>query len=152
VLFGFVVLPIIFVRMSVTPRSSRTGLTGPPATTPVPFLAGFKRTTADSYLPITSCGIVPSIRGTLIRCFFASAIALAIEGGTSFAFPCPNPTCPFLSPTTASVENENLLPPSTTRVVLLISTTFSSSVSSAGFIGSIFCLSSISLSIFFTPI
>jgi len=52
----------------------------------------------------------------------ASSKAFLIASGTSFTFPVPKPTVPFLSPTTTKAVNLNLLPPFTTFVTLPILT------------------------------
>src|SRR5450830_1086728 len=44
--------PRLLARMSLTPASSRTGRTAPPAMSPVPGLAGFNMTLAASNLPM----------------------------------------------------------------------------------------------------
>ena len=50
--------------ISRTPASSNTARTAPPAITPVPSTAGFNKTLAAPFVPITSCWIVlPSTRG-----------------------------------------------------------------------------------------
>ena len=49
--------------------------------------------------------------------------AFLIASGTSFAFPVPKPTLPFLSPITTNAAKRNLRPPLTTLVTRLIVTT-----------------------------
>ena len=86
--------------MSFTPASSSTLRTGPPATIPRPSLAGRISTFAAPHTPVTSCESVRlSTKSTLITFFSADFIALLIAACTSFAFPVPSPTLPFLSPT-----------------------------------------------------
>ena len=58
--------------MSLYPASSNTGLTLPPAITPVPTAAGFNITFALPNFPINSCGTVVPTTGTSIKFFFAS--------------------------------------------------------------------------------
>src|SRR5262245_7416992 len=77
---------------SCTPAHSRTARTGPPAMTPVPGLAGLSSTTPAAASPCTVCGIVPPMRGTRKKCFFAASTPLAIAAGTSLAFPYQTPT------------------------------------------------------------
>src|ERR1017187_5292224 len=72
---------------SCTPAHSSTARTGPPAMTPVPGLAGLSSTTPAVSSPVTVCGIVPPIRGTLKKDFLAASTPLAIAAGTSLALP-----------------------------------------------------------------
>ena len=111
--------------MSLYPASSSTGLTLPPAISPVPTAAGFNTTLALPNFPTNSCGIVVPTTGTLTRFFFASCMAFFIASGTSDDFPFPTPICPFSSPTTTTALNLNVLPPFTTFATLLIATTVS---------------------------
>src|SRR4051812_50273 len=60
-------------RMSWMPAHSSTARTAPPAITPVPGLAGRSMTTPAAFSPCTGCGMVPWIRGTLKKDFFASS-------------------------------------------------------------------------------
>ena len=69
------------------PAHSSTARTGPPAMTPVPGLAGFSSTTPADSSPCTVCGIVPAMRGTRKKAFFAASTPLAIAAGTSLALP-----------------------------------------------------------------
>jgi hypothetical protein len=55
--------------------------------TPVPAEAGLSSTTPAASSPVTGCGIVAAIRGTLKKCFLASSTPLAIAAGTSLALP-----------------------------------------------------------------
>ena len=118
-------VPITFVLISLYPASSRTGLTLPPAITPVPSSAGFNKTLALPNLPTYSWGIVVPTTGTSTKFFLASSIAFLIASGTSAALPFPTPTWPFSSPTTTTALNLKVLPPFTTFATLLIATTFS---------------------------
>ena len=86
--------PIDFDKISVIPASSNTARTGPPAITPVPSEAGFKKTLPAPYTPVTSCGIVVPTEGTIIKFVFAASIAFLIAAGTSDALPVPKPTWP----------------------------------------------------------
>ena len=55
-------VPITFVRTSLYPANSSTGLTLPPVISPVPTLAGFNITFALPNSPINSWGtVVPTI-------------------------------------------------------------------------------------------
>ena len=70
------------------PASSRTARTPPPAITPVPSLAGRRKSTrAASKRPRISCVIVVPCFGTVNRFFFASFTAFEMASGTSRAFP-----------------------------------------------------------------
>src|SRR5690606_41312166 len=60
--------------------------------TPVPSLAGFKRTSAPAKRTLTSWGIVVPTSGTAIRFFLASSTPLRIASATSLALPLPAPT------------------------------------------------------------
>ena len=44
-------------------------------------------TTPAASSPWMGCGMVPSMRGTLKKCFLASSTPLAIAAGTSLALP-----------------------------------------------------------------
>src|SRR5206468_266341 len=48
--------PRVFVRMSWTPAASRIGRTAPPAMTPVPWTAGFRKTRPAPKCPVISHG------------------------------------------------------------------------------------------------
>ena len=50
-------------------------------------LAGLSRTTPAVSSPFTVCGMVPAIRGTLKKGFFAASTPFAIAAGTSLALP-----------------------------------------------------------------
>jgi hypothetical protein len=63
--------------------------------------------------------------GTVTKFFFALSIAFLIASGISAAFPVPQPTLPFWSPTTTSATNRKLRPPLTTFATRLSDTTFS---------------------------
>src|SRR5437879_4700750 len=118
--------------MSWTPAASRIGRTAPPAMTPVPWTAGFRKTRPAPKWPVISHGIVVSLSGTKIRSFFACSTAFGIAPGTSWACPRPRPTWPRPSPTTTSAVNENRRPPLTTLATRLIDTTRSVSSSTLG--------------------
>src|SRR3954451_20670902 len=79
--------PSDLLSTSWMPAHSRTARTGPPAVTPVPGDAGRSRTTPAAFSPWTGCGIVPWMRGTRKKLFFASSTPLAIAAGTSLALP-----------------------------------------------------------------
>src|SRR5690348_9035468 len=79
--------PSDLLRTSWMPAHSSTARTGPPAITPVPGAAGRRSTTPAAFSPWTGCGIVPWMRGTRKKCFFASSTPLAIAAGTSRALP-----------------------------------------------------------------
>ena len=111
--------------ISLYPASSRTGLTLPPAITPVPSAPGFNITVAAPNFPMNSWGIVVPTIGTSTKFFLASSIAFLIASGTSDAFPFPTPTCPCPSPTTTTALNLKVLPPLTTLATLFIATTYS---------------------------
>src|SRR5215204_36181 len=64
--------PRDLANTSCTPAHSSTARADPPAITPVPGEAGRSRTTPAAFSPCTGCGIVPWIRGTAKKCFFAS--------------------------------------------------------------------------------
>jgi hypothetical protein len=55
--------------------------------TPVPGLAGLSSTTPADSSPCTVCGMVPAMRGTRKKAFFAASTPLAIAAGTSLALP-----------------------------------------------------------------
>ena len=76
------------------PAASTTARTEPPAMTPVPWLAGFRRTLLAEKTVRTSCGIVVPTIGILMRFFLASSTPLRIASGTSPALPSPTPTWP----------------------------------------------------------
>ena len=103
--------PWDFDKTSFTPTVSNTALTAPPAITPVPSEAGFRKTLAPPNLPFCSWGNVPFLMVIFIRFFLASSTALAIASDTSFDFPRPWPTIPFSSPTTTIAEKPKFLPP-----------------------------------------
>src|SRR5262245_55064652 len=131
--------------MSCTPAASRIGRTAPPAMTPVPGTAGFRKTRPAPKWPVISQGIVVSFSGTKIRSFLACSTALRIASGTSWALPRPTPTCPRPSPTTTSAVNENRRPPLTTLATRLMDTTRSFSSSTLGSIFASATLSSLFL-------
>ena len=55
--------------------------------TPVPGEAGRSMTTPAAFSPWTGWEMVPWMRGTVKKCFFASSTPLAIAAGTSLALP-----------------------------------------------------------------
>src|SRR5207245_7439240 len=118
--------------MSCTPAASRIGRTAPPAMTPVPGTAGFRKTRPAPKWPVISQGIVVSFNGTKIRSFLACSTAFRIASGTSWALPRPTPTWPRPSPTTTSAVNENRRPTLTTLATRLMDTTRSVSSSTLG--------------------
>src|SRR5918997_4878565 len=120
-----VVEPRAFVSTSLTPASSSTARTAPPAITPVPSEAGLSITDELSNLPSTSCGIVVLRIGTSNISRFALSWPLAIAAGTVFALPRPTPTRPLPSPTTTRALKLNRRPPLTTLATRRISTTLS---------------------------
>ena len=73
-------------RRSVSPTTYSFVITAI-AITPVPSLAGRRRTLAASNRPVTSCVIVVPFFGTWKRFFFASSTAFEIASGTSRALP-----------------------------------------------------------------
>src|SRR5687768_3516732 len=79
--------PSDLLSTSWMPAHSSTARTGPPAITPVPGAAGRRSTTPAAFSPWTGCGIVPWMRGTRKKFFFASSTPLAIAAGTSLALP-----------------------------------------------------------------
>src|ERR671916_247796 len=120
-----VVEPSALVSTSLTPASSRTARTPPPAITPVPSEAGLRRTSELSNLPITSCGMVVLRIGTWNMFRLARSWPFWMAAGTVFALPRPAPTRPLPSPTTTSALKLNLRPPLTTLATRRISTTLS---------------------------
>src|SRR5699024_671388 len=90
--------PSDLVKISHTPESSITARAGPPAITPIPSAAGFINTLPEPNRPWISWWIVVPTIGTSIKFFLALSIAFLMASGTSFAFPVPKPTWPFLSP------------------------------------------------------
>ena len=112
-----------FVLISLIPADSTTALTAPPAITPVPGAAGFKRTRPAPNSPIISWGIEVPLRETLMRFFFASSIPLRIASGTSPALPIPKPTMPSSLPTTTRAANLKIRPPLTVLDTRLMVTT-----------------------------
>src|SRR5215211_7862765 len=123
--FTAVVEPSALVSTSLTPASSITALTAPPAMTPVPSEAGLSITEELSNLPRTSCGIVVLRIGTSNMLALARSWPLPIAAGTVFALPRPTPTLPFPSPTTTRALKLNRRPPLTTLATRRISTTLS---------------------------
>src|SRR3989344_3102552 len=103
---GFLV-PRILLDIFLIPAASTTTLTAPPAITPDPSGAGFRRTLAAPRLTNISWGIVPRVRGTVIRFFLAKLTHFLIEEATSLALPRPRPTLPFLSPTTTITDRKS---------------------------------------------
>ena len=92
-------------KISFTPASSSTALTGPPALTPIPLAAGLSITLLAPLTPIASWEIVLlSTNDTVITFLVAAETAFLIASGTSLALPVPSPTFPFLSPTTTVAE------------------------------------------------
>ena len=101
----FVFDPSDLDKISLTPASSSTALTGPPALTPVPLTAGLSKTLLALLTPIASWEIVLSSTNLTLTMFLVAAeTAFLIASGTSFALPVPRPTLPFLSPTTTVAE------------------------------------------------
>src|SRR5262245_43138404 len=80
-------LPRDLDSTSCTPAHSSTARTGPPAITPVPADAGRSSTTPAASSPWIGCGMVPPMRGTRKKFFFASSTPLAMAAGTSLALP-----------------------------------------------------------------
>src|SRR5881409_3555924 len=134
--------PSVFMRMSCTPAASRIGRTAPPAMTPVPATAGFRKTRPAPKWPVISQGIVVSLSGTKTRSFLACSTALRIASGTSWALPRPTPTWPRPSPTTTSAVKEKRRPPLTTFATRLMDTTrsFSSSTLGSILVSATYCL------------
>src|SRR5690349_5581636 len=79
--------PSDLLSTSWMPAASSTARTGPPAMTPVPGEAGRRNTTPAAFSPWTGCGMVPWMRGTRKKFFFASSTPFAIAVGTSLALP-----------------------------------------------------------------
>ena len=118
--------PKLLATISFTPAISSTALILEPAITPVPAGAGFKRTLAPSQSTTTSCGIeVPSL-SNVVRSFLASSPPFLMASDNSLALANPNPTRPFLSPTSISAEKLNFRPPLSTLVQRFTNRTFSS--------------------------
>src|SRR5205823_5540682 len=92
-LCGFAV-PSDLVSTFCTPAEVITARTAPPAITPVPSGAGFRRTCPEPKRPRTAWGTVVCVRFTLIRFFLADSIPLRMACGTSLALPEPYPTTP----------------------------------------------------------
>ena len=105
------------------PADSITARIAPPEITPVPGAAGLSMILADPSLRRTSCGMVVPTIGTVIMFRFATSIPLRMASVTSRALPMPEPTRPFMSPTTMSALKENLRPPFTTLATRLTRTT-----------------------------
>src|ERR1700694_3785753 len=126
VLIGLLV-PCDLVRMSLIPAVSMTARMAPPEITPVPGAAGLSMILADPNLSRTSCGMVWPTIGTVIMLRLATSMPLRMASVTSRALPIPDPTRPFMSPTTISALNENLRPPLTTFATRLTRTTRSAS-------------------------
>src|SRR5919199_1422754 len=123
--FTAVVEPKAFVSTSLTPASSMTARTAPPAITPVPSDAGLSMTEELSNLPSTSCGMVVLRIGTWNMLALARSWPLLIAAGTVLALPRPTPTLPLPSPTTTSALKLKRRPPLTTFATRRISTTLS---------------------------
>src|ERR671935_2545006 len=121
--------PSDFVSTSRIPADSTTARMEPPAMTPVPADAGRRSTFAAPKSEAISCGMVRSVSGTRMTCFFASSTPFLIASGTSSALPRPAPTCPRPSPTTTTAEKLKRRPPFTTFATRLICTTRSVSSS-----------------------
>src|SRR5664279_4884334 len=79
--------PSDLLSTSWMPAASSTARTGPPAMTPVPGDAGRRNTTPAAFSPCTGCGMVPWMRGTRKKDFFASSTPLEMAVGTSLALP-----------------------------------------------------------------
>ena len=72
-MFSLVRDPSDFDKISLIPASSRTARTAPPAITPLPATAGFKKTFAAPLLPVTSCWIVLSSTNGTFTIFLLAA-------------------------------------------------------------------------------
>ena len=119
-------VPIDFATISLTPKTSQTARTGPPAIIPVPFEADLKTILPDPSLALTSWWIVlPSLSGIWINFLLAISLAFFMASGTCFALAWAIPILPAWFPTTTRAEKPNLLPPLTTLVILFIWTSFS---------------------------
>src|SRR3989304_5541149 len=119
--------PSDLVTASLTPASSSTARTPPPAMSPVPGAAGLISTREALKRASTGCGVVGPTIGTLSMCVRAPVVALRIASGTSLAFPIAAPTCPLPSPTTTTAVKWKRRPPFITLATRLMKTTFSES-------------------------
>ena len=119
-------VPIDLATISLTPKTSHTALTGPPAIIPVPFAADLKTILPEPSLAFTSWWIVlPSLKGIWISLRLAISLAFLIASGTCLALAWAIPILPDWFPTTTNAEKPNLLPPLTTLVIRLMCTNFS---------------------------
>ena len=90
-----------------------------------PGAAGFRSTWALLNFPMTWCGSVAFLMGTITMLLLAFSMLLRMASETSFALPKPYPTRPARSPTTVRAEKENRRPPLTTFATRLSFTSFS---------------------------
>ena len=72
-MFSLVLDPSDFDKMSLTPASSSTALTAPPAITPLPATAGLRNTLAAPLIPVTSCWIVRQSTKGILTIFLLAA-------------------------------------------------------------------------------
>ena len=108
-------MPIDFATISLTPNTSHTALTGPPAIIPVPFDAALRIILPDPSFALTSWWIVlPSLNGICINFLLATSFAFLIASGTCLALAWAIPILPAWFPTTTRAEKPNLRPLFTT--------------------------------------
>ena len=111
-------VPIDLATISLTPNTSQTALTGPPAIIPVPLDAALKTILPEPSLALTSwCIVLPSLKGICINFLLATSLAFLIASGTCLAFAWAIPILPAWLPTTTNAEKPNLRPPFTTFVI-----------------------------------
>ena len=68
--------PIDFATTSLIPATSQVALIGPPAIIPVPEGADLNKTFPAPSFAVTSwCKVLPSLKGILIKLFFALLVA-----------------------------------------------------------------------------
>ena len=105
----------------LTPATSNTILTAPPAITPEPSIEGLIITLQAPKLPLTWCGILNDfVIGNLIKFFLPFVFAFLKAFTTSSAFATPTPTFPFSSPITTIARKLSFLPPFVTFETRLI--------------------------------
>jgi hypothetical protein len=120
-LFNKLFEPNCFAITFLTPATSNTIRTAPPAITPEPSIDGRIITLQAPKLPITLCGILKDfVIGSFIKFFRPSVFAFLKALTTSSAFATPTPTFPFSSPTTTIARKLNFLPPLVTFETRLI--------------------------------
>jgi hypothetical protein len=135
-LFNKLLEPNCFAITFLTPATSKTIRTAPPAITPEPSIEGRIITLQAPKVPRTLCGILKDfVIGSFIKFFRPSVFAFLKALTTSSAFATPTPTFPFSSPTTTIARKLNFLPPLVTFETRLIFINRSTNLGSCTFCG-----------------